>query len=114
MSELIDDPTAPAGLTCALPRRPESTELHPWETKALDIAGCDRTEIVVALYEHEKAGTRFETWPAAVRVLVERELERWLAANETRAVRAVTAAAPKQKSDGRQACILVLHHSPKG
>jgi hypothetical protein len=98
---------------CPLPRGAQTAELHPWETHALDIATCDRTEIVVTLYEHEKAGTRPESWPDAVRVLAFRQAERWIDEHAARAVRAVSYGAPRLKKDDKQVCVLILHHSPK-
>lgn len=93
-------------------RAAELTELHPWESKALDIAGCDRTEIVVPLNEFEKAGARPESWPDAVMRLAYREAERWIDQHkETRGLRAISYGAPSV--DGRQVCVLILHHSPK-
>jgi hypothetical protein len=78
----------------------------------LDIANCQRTEFVVALNEGETAGTRIETWPAQVRAFMHQHVNRWVEENkETRAVRAMTVAAPKY--DGVQSCVVILHHCPK-
>jgi hypothetical protein len=87
-------------------------ELQPWETGVLDIANCERTEFVMALKEHEVAGTRVETWPPDVRMLMDAHVSRWVEENkDLRAVRAMTLAAPKHQ--GIQFCTVILHHSPK-
>ncbi len=57
--------------TETLPRASAVAALGPWETWVLNIAGCDRTEFVVALNEGEGAGTRVETWPPEVRTFIE-------------------------------------------
>jgi hypothetical protein len=96
-----------------VPRDPAVAALHPWETGVLDIANCDRTEFVVALKGGETAGTRVETWPPEVRALMDQHATRWVEENkERRTVRGMTLAAPKHH--GRQSCVLILHHSPKG
>jgi hypothetical protein len=98
----------------SMPRQAEGTELHPWETKVLDVAGCDRTEIVVALYEHETAGTRPETWPQVIQNLIFKYAGEWVDEHPERAVRAVSYAAPKYKQTDRQCCVMIIHHAPKG
>jgi hypothetical protein len=95
-----------------LPSEPAVGKLHPWETGAVDIVKCDRTEFVVALMDSETAGTRVETWPPEVRAFMDQHVSRWVEENkETRNVRAMTVAAPKY--NGTQSCVLILHHSPK-
>jgi hypothetical protein len=77
-------------------REPTVAALSPWETRVLNIAGCDRTEFVLALKEGETAGTRSETWPPEVQALMEMSVNRWVKGNEQKhAIRAVTVAAPK-------------------
>ena len=94
-----------------LPREPAVVALHPWETGALDIADCQRTEFVVALKDGKTASTQVETWPAEVRTFVDQHVNRWVEENkQTRIVRAITVAAPKY--DGIQSSVLILHHSP--
>ena len=85
----------------------------PWETRVLDIAGCERTEFVVALKKGETAGTRIETWPPEVQTFIDQHVNRWVEENKhAHAVRAMTVAAPKY--DGIQSCIVILHHVRKG
>jgi hypothetical protein len=110
-------PTAPAILgpksSATQPSEPAVRQLRPWETGVLDIAGCDRTEFVLALEEGEVAGTRPETWPPELRALMDGDVRRWVEENkQTRTVYAITVAAPKY--DGIQCCVRILHHSPKG
>jgi hypothetical protein len=84
----------------------------PWETSVLDIAGCERTEFVVALKNGETAGTRIETWPPEVRFFIDQHVSRWVEDNkEKHATRAITVAAPKY--EGIQSCVVILHHSLK-
>jgi hypothetical protein len=95
-----------------LPRQPTVAALHPWETGVLDIAGCDRTEFIVALNDAESAGTRIETWPAEVQAFIDQHVRSWVEDNKQKhTVRAMTVAAPKY--DGVQSCVVILHHSPK-
>jgi hypothetical protein len=95
-----------------LPRKAAGPAQAPWETSVLDIAGCQRTEFVLALSEGESAGTRVETWPPDVRMFMDRHVHRWVEENkQTLIVRAITVAAPKY--DGVQSCVVILHHFPK-
>jgi hypothetical protein len=92
-------------------RRPAVAALHTWQSGVLNIADCERTEFVVALNEGESAGTRIETWPAEVRAFMDQHVTRWTVENkDTRAVHAITVAAPKY--DGIQSCVTILHHNP--
>jgi hypothetical protein len=94
------------------PSEPAVRRLHAWETGVLDIAGCDRTEFVVALNHGDATGVRVETRPPEVRAFMDQHVGRWVEENkETRIVRAVTIAAPKH--DGVQSCVMILHHSPR-
>jgi len=75
---------------------------------SIDLDDCQLLEISVGLVEeYETAGHRFETWPAPVRVVIERELARWTERNPDRVIRAFTTAATKG------ACFLALHHAKK-
>lgn len=100
--------------SCALPRAAAKAELHPWDTTQLDIAKCDRTEIVVPLYEHETAGTRPETWPDEIRRLIFKYAEAWVDDNKTRAAKAVTYGLQKHPRDRTACCVMIIHHSPRG
>ena len=82
-------------------------DVAKWESQAIDIRGCAQLEIAVTLYEHERAGLRFETWPDAVRLLVERYLENWMAQHPERAARRVATGIEKRT------CILIIHHAPR-
>jgi hypothetical protein len=95
-----------------LSREPALAALRPWETGTLDIAGCDRTEFVLALKHGETAGTRPETWPPDMRMLMDQHVSRWAEDNkEKRTIRAMTVAGPKYGTT--QSCVVILHHSPK-
>lgn len=89
----------------------EQREDAAWFTSAADLLSCSRLEIMVTLYEHEQAGVRPSSWPAPVLRQVEGHVEKWLAQHPERAVCAVTYAAPR--SDGRQCCVMILHHRPR-
>jgi hypothetical protein len=95
-----------------LSREPALAAFQPWETGTLDIAGCDRTEFVLALKQVETAGTRPETWPPDVRMIMDQHVSRWAEDNkDKRTIRAMTVAAPKCGTP--QSCVVILHHSPK-
>jgi hypothetical protein len=94
------------------PSEPAVRRLHAWETGVLDIAGCDRTEFVVALNHGDATGVRVETWPPEVRAFMDQHLSRWIEENEkTRTVHAMTVAAPRHH--GLQSCVVILHHFPR-
>jgi hypothetical protein len=98
--------------TETLPRASAVAALGPWETGVLNIAGCERTEFVVALNKDESAGTRAETWPPEVQTFIDQHVTRWVVQNKDKhTVRAMTVAAPKR--DGIQCCVVILHHSPQ-
>ncbi len=99
---------------CTLPRAPQAAEHHPWDSTQLDIKDCDRTEIVVPLYEHEKAGTRPDSWPAEVQRLIFKYAESWVDDKKTRSVKAVTYGLQKDARDNRLCCVMIIHHSAKG
>ena len=92
--------------------QPRVAALHHWETGELDVAGCDRTEFVLALAEGEAAGSRFATWPLEIQALMDVHVSRWVEENKMRTVCAITVAAPTYS--GIQCCVLILHHKPKG
>lgn len=74
----------------------------------LDLAGCNVTYINVRLQEHEKpGGQRFEQWPQAVRVIMEREASAFVERNAGVAVRAVTTGV------GDRMCVLAIHWRTK-
>jgi hypothetical protein len=74
----------------------------------IDVAGCDRVEISVGLTEFDKKpGHRMETWPEAVRGLIERQLAEWQARHSDRVIRCVTSAVAER------CCVVVIHHSGK-
>jgi hypothetical protein len=74
----------------------------------LDIRDCHRLEIQVALYEHETAGLRYETWPSEAQRLIERSLTDWRARHPERELRSITTAAVKR--DGLLHCVMIVHH----
>jgi len=75
---------------------------------ALDLAGCDRLEIVAGLYEHERAGLRFETWPPKLQNDIASLIAQWMERNPTRVLRAQTCAVQER------ACVMIIHHHAKG
>lgn len=82
--------------------------LWSFDRLSLDLADCELVEISVGLFsEYERAGMRFETWPAPVQAAVNRELERWAARNPARVVRLVSYAATAG------AVYVALHHAKK-
>ena len=93
---------------CALPGRAVGkNDRRPWDMTVLDIAECDRLEIVLPLKPGELAGIRPETWPEEVRALAFRGATDWVDGHRERAVRAISYGV----ADG--VCVLVLHHAPK-
>jgi hypothetical protein len=84
--------------------------LAPFDATAIDLARCDRLEIVVTLYEHEHAKHGFETWPEAVQKMVRRQVEDWLAKNAARDIKCISTAT----IDADRACLLIIHHDAKG
>jgi hypothetical protein len=80
----------------------------------LDLAGANVCTIVIALNEFDlrresKLGHRFETWPDAVKAMMERELEGFAARNGGARIEAITTAI-----GGEPRCfILCLHWRPK-
>lgn len=84
----------------------------PWADLAIDLSDCSRLEISVALYEHERAGLRPDTWPPAVRAKVEKVIEQWLEKNTKREPRAVTYGIARELGK-LPCCIIVLHHAEK-
>lgn len=80
----------------------------------LDLEKCNVCTIVLALNEFDlrreaKLGHRFETWPDAVKAMMERELEGFAARNGGARIEAVTTAI-----GGNPKCfILCLHWRPK-
>jgi hypothetical protein len=74
----------------------------------LDLAGCNITYVNVRLQEHEKpGGQRFEQWPLAVRVIMEKEVAAFIERNAGATVRAVTTGV------GDRVCVLGIHWKPK-
>jgi hypothetical protein len=74
----------------------------------LDLDGCNVTYINMRLQEHEKpGGHRFEQWPQAVRVIMEREVNAFIERNAGAAVRAVTTGVADRM------CVLAIHWKPK-
>ena len=74
----------------------------------LDLAGCNVTYVNVRLQEHEKpGGHRFEHWPQAVRVMMEREVSAFIARNAGAAVSAVTTGVHDRM------CVLAIHWKPR-
>jgi hypothetical protein len=91
------------------PRGLEQREGAAWVNGVLDLGACDRLELCVTLFEHEKPeGLRPEKWPREVAGLIERHLAEWIEKNPARAVRAVTYATPH--FDGRRYCVAIVHH----
>jgi hypothetical protein len=84
------------------------TEPELIAASALDLAGCDRLEIVVGLYEHERAGLRFETWPPKLQNDIATLIAQWIERNPTRVLRAQTCAVQER------ACVMIVHHAAKG
>jgi hypothetical protein len=94
-------------------REPAAAALHPWEASVIDIANCQRTEFVMALRPRETAAAWIATWPAEVQASMHQHLNSWMKENkDTRVVHAMTMAAVKH--DNVQACVLMLHHTPRG
>jgi hypothetical protein len=94
-------------------RAASSRLVKAWQANAVDIADCQRTEIVVPLLEHEHPGSmRFDGWPPAVQALIEREVERCSASRAALDLVAITSAVVRDGAKG-SACVVLLHHRPR-
>ncbi len=74
----------------------------------LDLDGCDRLEITVGLFEHEKVSLRFESWPPRVRNDLASLVARWQTGNPTRILQSITTAVVERS------CVMIVHHAAKG
>ena len=92
-------------------RDAETRVRAPFDLTLLDLADCTRTEIILPLYEHEKAGQRMESWPAAVQVRAAREVQNCTAEQSGFVLRALTTGVIKYR--GKPSCVLILHHAKK-
>lgn len=84
-----------------------------WSMLSLDVSGCHRLEIVTALKAGEAASglnappTALPwTWPAEARDAMRRELERWIDANPTRRIVAVSYGISDHKTPN---LVLIVH-----
>jgi hypothetical protein len=105
--------------TCELPRPADISDTpHTQVDKAtreqreaivtLDLSGCNLTYINMSLQEHEKAeGQRFEQWPQAIRVRMEKEVKAFVERNAGATVKAVTTGVHDR------ICVLAIHWRPK-
>ncbi len=73
----------------------------------IDVGDCDRVEFCVALHEHERAGHRVESWPAAVKVQIERAMATWAERNGGRRIVLVSSGIAERM------CVLIVHHRDK-
>lgn len=89
----------------------EQREHAAWSTGVLDLETCSRLEIVISLYEQEKAGPHPNSWPQAVRNQIEHYVGEWAAKNTASEIVAVSYAAPLY--DSRRSCVLIVHHRKK-
>lgn len=98
-------------MTKLLPEEPRAAACRPvgvFDRLSIDVRKCDLAEISCGLFaEFETAGLRPETWPAAVRVAVERETEKWIERNPDRVIRLVSYGATAG------AVYLALHHAAR-
>lgn len=79
---------------------------------SIDVAGCDRLEVVAALHEHEKAGQRPHSWPPRLLAEIDGFADDWLARHPGAAVRSVTYGVGRNHK-GQACCVLVLHYRQK-
>lgn len=104
--------------TCTLPRQPKLIDtphtmvgdMQRENINSLDLVGCNVAYITMALNEYEikqKVGHRFHTWPDAIQVRMEKEIDDWLARNPNTSVKGFT----QGVSDG--ACVMAIHWRPR-
>jgi hypothetical protein len=106
---------------CDLPRRGDMREVapQPLPLATIDLEACSVLEITTYLFEHEKAGHRFDSWPAEVQARVEAIVLEWRNKNTDREVCAFSSAVvvDKRRSTAERAqrnAVLVIHHAPRG
>jgi hypothetical protein len=98
---------------CTLPRTAELANRGNLETLAVDLTGCSRVELCVGLFEIEKAGAAFETWPDAVRKLMLDTLEAWRTRNPDAHIMC-TSYAVASDAPGKRSCWIIVHyHHPR-
>jgi hypothetical protein len=85
----------------------EGAEPELIDSASIDVHGCCRMELSVPLFEQEKAGLRFESWPQPVQVQMERQLEAWRSRRPDRAIVCITTAVQDR------VCVMIFHHREK-
>lgn len=103
--------------SCSLPRQATLTDTpHTMvgdmqrDKISLDLEGCNVAMVVMALNEYElkqAVGHRFHTWPGAIQVRMEKEIDSWIARNPGTSVKGFT----QGVCDG--ACVMAIHWKPK-
>lgn len=81
-----------------------------WVTCSLDLEGCERIEIVMALRPDERAGHAITSWPQDVRNKFEAAGRAALAEKKGRALRGVTTAY-RNDGKGTRTLVMILHHA---
>jgi hypothetical protein len=89
---------------CTLPRQVAFANRGNIENLAVDLTGCSRVELCIGLYEAEKAGATFETWPDVVRKRMLDELDAWRTRNPDAAIMCTSYAVVLR------ACWIIVHY----
>lgn len=102
--------------SCELRAPPQTSDIPHTQLGALqryftvDLAGCNLYVIAQAMNEFDRAKTftlRFESWPADIQAIFNREMAGWEERNPTRAIRAYTISVAEQTFS------VALHWRPK-
>ncbi|KQW22121.1 hypothetical protein ASC80_01620 [Afipia sp. Root123D2] len=104
--------------SCTIPRQPKLADtphtmvgdMQREKIVTLDLEGCNVAYINMLMNEFERdkpVGHRFEQWPEAIRVRMEKEIADWYGRNPTASVKGIT------QGICDDMCVMAIHWRPK-